>query len=193
VFLSFQQTRSIDLDGNGVIDPATEAGWYDFENLTPGLYFTRGPASFGLAPAGWIQTSPSMDQVEHEFVGEVEDGPPVDPAPVPGLLPDLTVHLETGLADWFISEGVLHFGQATPNIGLGPMELRAGEDLGDGTQLVVQRIYQDAAETTFIDRDAGFFAFHPEHNHIHFDEYAIFTLPTSSTRCPIHWPTQSIN
>jgi hypothetical protein len=41
---------------------------------------------------------------------------------------------------------------------------------------VLQRIYQDPQLTSWIDRNAGTFTFHPEHNHIHFDEYAEFSV-----------------
>ncbi len=175
VILNFTTTRSIDLNQNGTIDPATESGWYSFEDLGPGIYFARGLAAFGLGPAGFVQTSPSFVPPQRQLIGQVSDGPGSDPG-IPGLLPDLTVHLETGLTDWFITGNLLHFGQATPNIGLGPMELRAGTDLGGGKQEVLQRIYQNTAETAFIDRVAGTFTFHPEHNHIHFDDYADFSL-----------------
>ncbi|MCI0458614.1 MAG: pre-peptidase C-terminal domain-containing protein, partial [Gemmataceae bacterium] len=175
VLFSFTFTRSIDLNQDGTINPATESGWYSFEDLRPGIYFAQPGAVFGLGPAGFVQTSPSFEPPQHELIGHVSSGPGSDPG-IPGLLPDLTVHLETGLADWFIIGTVLHFGQATPNIGLGPMELRAGADLGGGVQEVIQRIYQNTSETTFIDRVAGTFTFHPEHNHIHFDDYADFKL-----------------
>ena len=39
-----------------------------------------------------------------------------------------------------------------------------------------QRIYQDAALTSFVDVEAGTFTFHPEHGHIHFDDYAKYSL-----------------
>src|SRR5262249_18270932 len=126
-------------------------------------------------PAGWTQTLPSFQQQSPPVIGQVSGGPGADPG-VPGLLPDLTVDLAGGLGNWFVTGTTLHFGQATPNIGTGPVELRAGPDLGDGTQLVYQRVYQDAGLTTFVDREAGTFAFHPEHNHIHFNDYATYAL-----------------
>jgi hypothetical protein len=182
VFLDYQgtfsgsdRTRSIDLNGDGAIDPATESGWYSFESLRPGIYIAQTRFASGSGPAGWMQVAPSLDRAALPCIGEVSSGPASNPG-VPGLLPDLTVDLIHGLCDRFIIANVLHFGQATPNIGLGPMELRAGEDLGNGTQVVNQRIYQDAALNSFIDVPAGTFTFHPEHGHIHFDDYAQFSL-----------------
>src|SRR6266516_4048107 len=182
VFLSYQGTafgfdvtRSIDLNGDGVIDPATESGCYSFESLRPGIYIAANLFSFGAGPAGWTQVSPSLDRSVLPCTGEVSSGPPSDPG-VAGLLPDLTVDLANGLCDWFVIGDVLHVAQATPNIGLGPMELRGGEDLGNGSQIVYQRIYQDATLTSFVDVEAGTFTFHPEHGHIHFDDYARYSL-----------------
>src|SRR5262249_47815447 len=162
-------TRSIDLDHNGRIDPNTESGLYSFDDLRPGTYFTSGLAPYGLGPSDWLQTSPSLGRPP-QSVGVVSSGPSPDPGG--GLLPDRTADLASGLDNWFITGGVLHFAQATPNIGLGPMELRAGEDLGNGTQAVYQRIYNEPEMLTYTDRLAGTFTFHPEHNHIHFDDYA---------------------
>jgi len=51
-----------------------------------------------------------------------------------------------------------------------------GADLGNGTQVVDQRIYLDPSLTTYVEREAGMFTFHPEHNHIHFDDYATYSL-----------------
>jgi hypothetical protein len=41
---------------------------------------------------------------------------------------------------------------------------------------VSQRVYQDTELNTFIDRDAGTFNFHPEHNHTHFDDFVQFSV-----------------
>ncbi|HVK10924.1 MAG TPA: pre-peptidase C-terminal domain-containing protein, partial [Gemmataceae bacterium] len=171
---AFETTRSIDVNRDGRIDAATEAGWYEFDDLRPGTYFTRGLITFGVGAPGWVQTSPAFDPSAHEGIGVVPTGPGSDAGP--GLVPDLTVDLKGGLFDWFETAGVLHFGQSTPNIGAGPMELRAGAVQPDGTRAVVQRIYQDAGLTTYTDREAGTFSYHPEHNHIHFDDFTTYTL-----------------
>ena len=120
---SVTTTRSIDLNHDGRIDPATESGLYSFTDLRPGTYFLRGLISLGFGPPGWTQVSPKLDLSVQSRVGIVSSGPGSDPGP--GLEPDLTVDLANGLWDRFQFGNELHFAQATPNIGLGPMELRA--------------------------------------------------------------------
>jgi len=57
-------TRSggVDLDGDGTINPLTEAGRYAFTGLPAGNYETRL-----TAPAGWSQTSPMSDPAGRLF------------------------------------------------------------------------------------------------------------------------------
>jgi len=174
-FFGSDATRSIDLNGDGQIDPATESGWYSFDSLVPDTYITKDLWFFGFGLEGWVQVAPSMSRAGQACVSHVSSGPASDPG-VTGLVPDLTVDTTKGLCDWFVIGSQLHFSQATPNIGQGPMELRAGADLGNGTQQVNQRIYQDASLTTFIDVPAGVFEYHPEHGHIHFDDYTLYSL-----------------
>jgi|GEM_PF-5993723 len=162
-----------------VIDPATDSGLYVFENL--------GPGAFRVAEAqqeGWLQVFPAPAKLAAESLAteqttQIVRGA-VDGAPGGGnaaqLLPDLIVDVENGLAEWFVDGDVVRFGQATPNIGAGPMELRGGRNLGDGTQIVVQRIY--GREGRFQDREAGRFEFHAEHGHIHFNNYTQYNLRT---------------
>jgi Lysyl oxidase len=59
------------------------------------------------------------------------------------------------------------------NSGAGPLELVAGAT-GPGGQDVYQRVYN--AGGSFTDHLAGTFVWHPEHNHFHFQEYALYTL-----------------
>jgi ELWxxDGT repeat protein len=167
-------SRSVDLNQDGKIDPTRESGIYSFDQLTPGDYFTGTLFAVGRGPAGWTQVSPSLDTSVLPRIGSVSSGP--DSGPQTGLVPDLTVDLANGLWDRFQLGNMLYFGQATPNLGPGPMELRAGADLGNGTQIVNQRIYLDPSLTTYYEREAGTFTFHPEHNHIHFDDYATYAL-----------------
>lgn len=47
--LSTVQTADYDLDSNGVVDPATETGWYSFEDLQPGTYHVY---QVGVGPLG---------------------------------------------------------------------------------------------------------------------------------------------
>jgi hypothetical protein len=60
------------------------------------------------------------------------------------------------------------------NVGHGPLELRGSTAHPDGTQDVLQRIYQD--DGTAVDRLAGKFAFHPSHGHLHFEGFAAYNL-----------------
>jgi hypothetical protein len=69
---------------------------------------------------------------------------------------------------------LLRFSNATPNIGKGRLELRGGDILEDGSQQVFQRIY--LKDGTFISRLAGAFDYHPEHDHVHFNDYAAYRL-----------------
>lgn len=95
------------------------------------------------------------------------------------LLPDL-ITSPTALNDNRIdSETIpgrklLRLANSSPNIGLGKMELRGGKILEDGNREVFQRIY--LSNGRFVSRLAGVFEHHPEHNHIHFKDYASYRL-----------------
>jgi hypothetical protein len=64
---------------------------------------------------------------------------------------------------------LLRFSTRTWNSGDGPLELRSR---GNGN--VDQRIYN--SDGGYRDRPAGTFTWHPDHNHFHFDDYALYTL-----------------
>lgn len=68
---------------------------------------------------------------------------------------------------------MLIFSTTSWNSGLGPLELRAGETSSQG-QNVYQRVY--LSDGTYYDHLAGTFEWHPEHNHFHFEDYALYTL-----------------
>lgn len=69
----------------------------------------------------------------------------------------------------------LRFSTTSWNNGTGPLELVAGEvDTGSGRQKVHQRVYLSDG-SSFLNL-AGSFTYHPEHDHIHFDDYALYTL-----------------
>ena len=69
----------------------------------------------------------------------------------------------------------LRFSTLSWNNGLGPLEIRAGAiDNLNGKQEVIQRIYND--DGTYSELNAGSFTYHAAHNHIHFDDYALYTL-----------------
>jgi hypothetical protein len=67
----------------------------------------------------------------------------------------------------------LIFSTTTWNSGDGPLELIAGET-GPAGQNVYQRVH--LSDGGFYDRLAGTFEWHPEHNHFHFGDYALYTL-----------------
>ena len=67
----------------------------------------------------------------------------------------------------------LRFTTISWNSGSGPLELIPG-DVGQAGQDVYQRIYR--SDLSFYDRLAGTFVFHVDHNHFHFEGYALYTL-----------------
>ena len=92
------------------------------------------------------------------------------------LLPDMTPWVSQSkgfLYDWTIQGNDLRLSTAMANIGTGRMELRGGATHGD-TQDVYQRVYEPNG--SYTDLLAGEFQYHPEHGHIHFDEFAEFRL-----------------
>ena len=69
----------------------------------------------------------------------------------------------------------LRFNTTSWNHGQGPLQLVAGSvDTGSGKQQVFQRVYLSDG-TSFLHL-AGWFEWHPTHNHFHFDDYATYTL-----------------
>jgi subtilisin-like proprotein convertase family protein len=69
---------------------------------------------------------------------------------------------------------LLRFSTAVANIGVGAMELRGGAILPSGNQEVYQRVFKEGGG--FNDSLVGEFTYHPEHQHIHFDDYAVYNL-----------------
>lgn len=136
------------------------------------------------------------------------------------LLPDITIARPPLLVSG--SSGVIEYSQtgnganngrlrisvSTPNIGYGPLEIRAqaiyvcGTDTFYGTapatctdgsapkQLIKQRVYHKTDSVmTYYDRDAGTMTYHPTHGHMHVDNWGIFTLRTATTDPnPLNWP-----
>jgi Lysyl oxidase len=69
----------------------------------------------------------------------------------------------------------LRFSTMSWNSGTGPLELRAGEiNLDQLTRRVYQRVY--LSDGGFYDNFAGDFVYHPEHQHFHFEDYALYRL-----------------
>nr|WP_161501299.1 SdrD B-like domain-containing protein [Rhodopirellula sp. SM50] len=80
---SFQTvTSSVDLDGDGIIDPISERGLYEFSALPPGEYEV-----FEILEDGWIPSSPRLPlPVPLDFRAPISnDPPPLGPANDPRL------------------------------------------------------------------------------------------------------------
>jgi hypothetical protein len=68
----------------------------------------------------------------------------------------------------------LRFSATSWNRGVGPFELHGGELVGENQQNVYQLVRQtDRTYSTYL---VGTFEFHPEHNHFHFEDYALYEL-----------------
>ena len=79
------------------------------------------------------------------------------------------------VGDPFTGTSTLRFSTTSWNNGAGPMELVGGAvDPVTGGQMVYQRVYLSDG-TSFL-HYAGTFEYHPEHFHIHFDDYAEYSL-----------------
>lgn len=128
--------------------------------------------------------------------------------------PPLLVNGSNGIVEYSQSgngsnNGRLRISVSTPNIGHGPLEVRAtntyicGNDTITGTapatcpntglpprQLLKQRVYQKSGNSMgFIDRDAGSMTYHPTHGHMHVDDWGVFTLRTQTPDPnPLNWP-----
>ena len=101
--------------------------------------------------------------------------PPVDL--IPNLVALPTSHYSV-ITDAATGAPTLVYATTSWNNGAGPLELRAGDFRQTGptdyTRDVSQRIYR--SDGSFYDRSAGAFEYHPEHNHFHFEDYAVVTL-----------------
>jgi hypothetical protein len=67
----------------------------------------------------------------------------------------------------------LRFSVTTANLGDGRLEFVGGET-GRGKQNIYQRIY--LSDGSFYDRRVGAYVWHPEHQHIHVENYAAYAL-----------------
>ena len=68
---------------------------------------------------------------------------------------------------------LLRFGTVSWNNGLGPMEIEAGNVSTAGRD-VYQNVYNsDGTKTSY---PAGTYEYHPDHQHFHFENYALYTL-----------------
>jgi len=94
------------------------------------------------------------------------------------LLPDMIVRESDLLRNDHVTDGdrvLLRFANGTPNIGRGALHVVGVLPANpDGSQSVNQRIFRD--DGTHYDRPSGRFTFHPGHNHVHLDGWAIYRL-----------------
>lgn len=68
----------------------------------------------------------------------------------------------------------LRFSTVSWNNGAGAVEIEGGDIIGGDKQKVTQNIYNNDGSIT--PHHAGDFVYHEEHNHIHFEGYATYTL-----------------
>jgi hypothetical protein len=100
------------------------------------------------------------------------------------LLPDITVR-EDNLYDNSIDRTTLpgrvlfRLSTATPNVGIGRLELRGGTVINSTTQEVNQRIFR--TDGTWWERTAGTFTYHAQHSHIHFDDWCVYRIRAVTT------------
>ena len=173
---------SLQLSGGGEPLATTAAtGAYAFTNLPPGSYTPRQ-----ILPAAWVQTFPAASEPLQVNVGDVLaniDFGSQNTQPNQPLLPDIFVwasqprgYMYGYTIDSSSQPGrrLLRFDTAIANLGAGPLDIRGSTTHPDGTQDVLQRIYDTSGG--FTDRLAGTFIFHPEHGHIHFHGYAQYNL-----------------
>ncbi|MEO8147609.1 MAG: PKD domain-containing protein [Bacteroidia bacterium] len=123
------------------------------------------------------------------------------------LLPDMTSAAEEIISDHVIYTDYLNLGNATPNIGYGPLEIHGINSCFCDTvpvsctttlcpggqtpkQLVNQRVYHKSFnQMTYYDRPAGTMQYHPTHGHIHLDAWASYTLRMATTNPDARtWP-----
>lgn len=74
---------------------------------------------------------------------------------------------------------LLRFSNTVANRGRGPLEVFPVNNATDGTTDAYQRLYShDAFGNGYVvaTRFVGKFVFHPEHNHWHFDDFALYQL-----------------
>ncbi|MBL0052823.1 MAG: T9SS type A sorting domain-containing protein [Bacteroidetes bacterium] len=117
--------------------------------------------------------------------------------------------MEYAYNDLSSKKSQLRVSVSTPNIGRGPLEVRAtntyvcGTDTIIGTaptvcvntglppkQLLVQRVYRkEQDKMVYYERKAGSMTYHPTHGHMHVDDWGIYTLRKSTSNPdPLTWP-----
>jgi len=131
------------------------------------------------------------------------------------LLPDITISeaLLEDVNNLYEVPGLLEISVSTPNIGYGPLRVLPKNLIVCGTdtiantqgtsfqcpngeepkQLIVQRVYKKEGNTmTYEEFDAGAMTYHPEHNHMHVDDWGLYTIRTKVPGTPPEsWPMLS--
>ncbi|HLP21620.1 MAG TPA: hypothetical protein VK174_15010, partial [Chitinophagales bacterium] len=107
-----------------------------------------------------------------------------------------------------VENGRLRVSVSTPNIGHGPLTVRTSSIYLCGTDtftsdpgtcpnggspriLCYQRVlHKTGASMSYYDRPAGSMTYHPTHNHMHVDDWGIYTLRNRDTAIadPLQWP-----
>lgn len=133
--------------------------------------------------------------------------PPGSPLPC-DLLPDMTSSYREININHEEQPGFLFISNATPNIGYGPLDIYGIDSCFCGTthvpcnticpngeqihHVVKQRVYQKVAGNdtlSYYDRVAGKMTFHPQHGHLHVDNWANYTLRTPTSNPDARtWP-----
>ncbi|MBL0341953.1 MAG: T9SS type A sorting domain-containing protein [Bacteroidetes bacterium] len=127
------------------------------------------------------------------------------------LLPDMTASALIIQNEHTEYPGYLTLSNATPNIGYGPLEVRginvcycdtvivgcSTPLCPDGSypkQLITQRVYHKNGQTmSFYDNPAGTMTYHPNHGHMHVDNWASYTLRVgTSNPDPLSWPLAGV-
>jgi len=111
------------------------------------------------------------------FAGVVSFATSVSAQTVVDLPPNLKALPATNFSLVLDGSGghTLRFSTTSWNSGAGPLQLEAGAvDTGSGKQRVNQRIYLSDG-SSFL-HASGDFEWHADHNHFHFDDYALYTL-----------------
>ena len=129
-------------------------------------------------------------------------------APPCDLLPDMTASAKEIIVNHQENPGFLYISNATPNIGSGPLDIYGIDSCFCGTthvpcgtvcpngdpvkHVVKQRVYQKVPgldTLRYYDRFAGKMTFHPTHGHLHVDNWANYTLRTSTSNPDARtWP-----
>jgi hypothetical protein len=93
------------------------------------------------------------------------------------LLPDIIVDEQRLYDNRIRVEGgrkLLRLSNGTANVGVGKFYIYGGPDNGDGTQQIIQRVYND--DGSFTEYLAGDFVYHPGHAHIHVEAWGQYNL-----------------